>query len=319
MLHWRFGFWRPMQRKPPAAESITSNNNKIIEKDRLNYHLTTMYFSFQTLYPFQGNAAAHQLSFGAGAWIVVTDPSKTNVNGWAFGTLANNNNNNNNNEEDDQRRQRNVIMGWFPLNYVVSRQHPQSPQQPALTTRTSAAVGLPCATTSGATTVETTQETAGGGFRGSWHGSSPQSPGDSRQSSDNHAASSLSDSYISNHGSSVTAGLANNNNNTTAGSSFKTGVVTTSNKENDNNDSTRMTMTMTMPMTMTTQQERNNIVSGGRLLPGGEIDTKTQQISKNSGGISTTTIATTERNSSGFMSWIPRRKTERTNDSNDDC
>jgi hypothetical protein len=67
--------------------------------------------TFLAQYSFKGNNLAGLLSFRAGEKLIVTDPNKSDVNGWAYGHLA---------SSTDPTKQ----LGWFPLAHMKSVKQP---------------------------------------------------------------------------------------------------------------------------------------------------------------------------------------------------
>jgi hypothetical protein len=65
--------------------------------------------TFLAQYSFKGNNLAGLLSFRAGDTLIVTDPNKLDVNGWAYGHLT---------SSTDPTKQ----LGWFPLAHMKSVQ-----------------------------------------------------------------------------------------------------------------------------------------------------------------------------------------------------
>ena len=71
---------------------------------------------FQALYPYQGDASARQLTFGAGAVLRVQAAHAAAASqGWTWGSLVNTNNG-----------QEEMASGWFPTGYTVLTAAPTS-------------------------------------------------------------------------------------------------------------------------------------------------------------------------------------------------
>lgn len=259
---------------------------------------------FKTLYAFQGDPNASQLSFQAGELLVVDNPAKANVNGWAMG-----------------RRNDHTMhhpSGWFPLTYVAS--------VPLDTHILSQNVDNSLSTES-----ERDEGFGDAPMGGSWNSSGGSTPfgmgSDSTLEYNWESNSSRSFgskiSKVASKATSVASKRASK-----AAAITKSSLQEVGHRWNDMRSQRDEQLDrqapsyhhqsqihdQQVPHPQQSQRE-SNFFSGFAGMPG-RVST-TDATTERNDGVTTSTITTTEQASGGFMPWIPGKKTTTTTTSTD--
>eukprot|EP00429_Kryptoperidinium_foliaceum_P024980 CAMPEP_0176148614 /NCGR_PEP_ID=MMETSP0120_2-20121206/75789_1 /TAXON_ID=160619 /ORGANISM="Kryptoperidinium foliaceum, Strain CCMP 1326" /LENGTH=313 /DNA_ID=CAMNT_0017485311 /DNA_START=79 /DNA_END=1018 /DNA_ORIENTATION=- len=256
---------------------------------------------FKTLYPFQGDPAAQ---FAAGEMLVVENPAKANINGWALGKRM---------LKGHSERQYHRNHGWFPLTYVT-----QIPDEPSFSFPSSGDFFV---------NQGDEEESGFGGdpMGGSWtnlktlsrEGNEFKSPHLSNSRSGQTMAKTTAISRIS---------KATSNARLTASSTASKAVAATKScfdevghRLNDMRGQHNAILDQQRPSQSSCRsmdqqgpiqrvhQKDYSVVSGNGFLPGRATSSNT--IVEKAGGVTRTTATTTEKASGGFMPWIPGQKT----------